>query len=287
MVDATTNDAEPGRTARLGRRALLTLGAAALVSGCGTATTAQPSWQERTRPKGAASARPAPSRAAGSAPPWNGPLPAAAQPGVCPPAADVIVKPGTEQYLPCNGTDIALTIDDGPHPTWTPKVLAVLARHGIRATFCMVGENVARNRDLVARVTDAGHQIANHTYTHPMDLAKQARTRIDEQITRTTELLTTAEGQAPALFRAPGGAWSPRILAACRAAGLRPLDWSVDTVDWSRPGVRSIAEAILTKTRSGSIILNHDGGGNRAQTVEALGIALPRLIDAGYHFILP
>lgn len=196
-------------------------------------------------------------------------------------------KPGTEQYLTCSGTEIALTIDDGPHPTWTPKVLAVLARYRIRATFCMVGANAAGHRDLVAAVADAGHQIANHTYTHPMNLPELTRARIDQQIERTTELLSAATGQQPKLFRAPGGSWSPQILAACAAAGLRPLDWSVDTVDWSRPGVRSIAEVILTKTRSGSIILDHDGGGNRAQTVEALDIALPRLLDAGYEFILP
>jgi len=285
----TDNDADQVRTVRLGRRALLSLGAAVLVSGCDTGGGQGPSWQT---PGGTAGSQPAsppsgkPSHAAASAPPWDGPLPDAARGGVCPPGEGVIPKEGTEQYVTCHGTDIALTIDDGPDPTWTPKVLAVLARYRIRATFCMIGESADRHRDLIAAVADAGHQIANHTYTHPMNLPQLTRAQIDDQIGRTTDALVAA-GHQPRLFRAPGGSWSTQILAAARVAGLQPLDWSVDTADWSRPGVNKIAEVILTKTHSGSIILDHDGGGNRAQTVEALGIALPRLLDAGYRFIQP
>lgn len=276
---------------RLGRRALLTLGAAAFVAGCGAADDAQPSWHgpSRAGPDPAPSGpSPAPSRSAIVEPGWDGPLPARAVPGVCPPGPDVLPKPGTEQYLPCSGTDVALTIDDGPDPVWTPKVLAVLARHRVRATFCMVGQNVTRHADLVAAVADAGHQLANHTYTHPMRLPQLAPERIRRQIERTNEALAAATGGSqPTLFRAPGGSWSPNILAACAETDLRPLDWSVDARDWALPGVRTIAEVILTRTRPGSIILNHDGGGDRHQTVEALNIALPRLVDAGYRFILP
>ena len=272
---------ERGAGSAVGRRALLTLGAAVLVTGC--APTG--SGTSRSAPPGGGSGS-APATSAGAA--SAGTTSAGTTGSVCPTAADVIPKPHTEQYLPCSGKDIALTIDDGPHPVWTPQVLAVLARLDVRATFCMIGQNAARHPELVARVVDAGHQVANHTYTHPTDLAKWSRTQVDGQIGRTTDVLTQASrGQAPRLFRAPGGAWSAAILASATSAGLRPLDWSVDTRDWSRPGVSHIVDVIVTKTRPGSIILDHDGGGNREQTVTALGIALPRLLDQGYRFVMP
>ena len=97
----------------------------------------------------------------------------------------------------------------------------------------------------------------------------------------------SATGRRPAMFRAPYGAWSPAVLDRCHQLKLAPLDWSVDPRDWARPGVRSIVSTIMRTTRSGSIILEHDGGGDRSQTVAALGIALPRLLEAGYRFRTP
>ena len=85
------------------------------------------------------------------------------------------------------------------------------------------------------------------------------------------------------MFRAPYGAWSPIVLRWCEQIRVTPLDWSVDPRDWSRPGVA----AIIDNTRTGSIILEHDGGGNRSETVAALGIVLPRLLDRGFHFRTP
>jgi peptidoglycan/xylan/chitin deacetylase (PgdA/CDA1 family) len=210
-------------------------------------------------------------------------------PGVCLTSPDVLSKAGNPlQYLPCEGTNIALTVDDGPHPEWTPQVLALLARYDIRATFCMIGQNAAAYPALVRRVVDGGHHVANHTFTHPLDLAALTPTRIRTEIERATEAITAGSGGVrPRLFRAPGGSWSLPVISACTAAGMRPLDWSVDPRDWSRPGVQHIVDTILTKTHPGSIILDHDGGGNREQTVHALGIALPRLLDAGYHFTQP
>jgi peptidoglycan/xylan/chitin deacetylase (PgdA/CDA1 family) len=201
----------------------------------------------------------------------------------------VLKKPGDPlQYLPCEGTNIALTIDDGPHPEWTPQVLALLARYDIRATFCMIGQNAAAYPALVGQVIDGGHHVANHTFTHPLDLTILTPAQIRAEVERATDAIVAGNGGVrPRLFRAPGGSWSLPVISACTSAGMRPLDWSVDPRDWSRPGVRHIVTTILTKTRPGSIILDHDGGGNRQQTVEALGIALPRLLDAGYHFTQP
>lgn len=263
----------------VGRRTLLTLGAAVLVSACAPGG-GDPAATSATA---GSAAPPRSSVATGRTSDPSG----TAAAGTCPTSPEVIPKPGTLQYLPCHDHDIALTIDDGPHPVWTPQVLALLARHGIRATFCVIGQNVATHPDLVKQVLDGGHQIANHTYTHPMDLATMSSPLVNSQIHRTTDLVTRAGGPVPTLFRAPGGAWSATILASASAAGMRALDWSVDTRDWSRPGVAHIVDVLLTKTRPGSIILDHDGGGDRSQTVTALTTALPRLIDQGYRFVQP
>jgi peptidoglycan/xylan/chitin deacetylase (PgdA/CDA1 family) len=207
---------------------------------------------------------------------------------VCPTVPGLVHQPdGPQHYLPCAGTNIALTIDDGPDPLWTPKILAVLARYQIRATFCMIGQRAAAHPDLVRAVADAGHHIANHTYTHPTPLGQLSPKQIAAELAQATDAITAAGAPYPTLFRAPGGEWSPTVLSACAKGRMRPLDWSVDPRDWSRPGVPHIVDTILVNTRPGAIILDHDGGGNRQQTVDALTIALPRLIDAGYHFTQP
>jgi peptidoglycan/xylan/chitin deacetylase (PgdA/CDA1 family) len=104
---------------------------------------------------------------------------------------------------------------------------------------------------------------------------------------RATGAIHQVTGKVPTLFRAPYGAWSPAVLQQCAKTRMTPLDWSVDPRDWSRPGVASIVRNIMRNTKTGSIILEHDGGGNRAETVAALKIVLPRLLAAGYHFRIP
>jgi len=100
-------------------------------------------------------------------------------------------------------------------------------------------------------------------------------------------LLASYTHRMPTMFRAPYGAWSPAVLQPCAQTGMTPLAWSVDPRDWSRPGVPSIVGNIMRNTRTGSIILEHDGGGNRSQTVAALKIVLPRLLAEGYRFTTP
>ena len=103
---------------------------------------------------------------------------------------------------------------------------------------------------------------------------------VADQMNRATGAIHQATGRVPTLFRAPYGAWSPAVLWQCARTGMIPLDWSVDPRDWSRPGVASIVGNIMRNTRTGSIILEHDGGGDRSQTVAALKIVLPRLLAA-------
>jgi peptidoglycan-N-acetylglucosamine deacetylase len=181
---------------------------------------------------------------------------------------------------------IALTIDDGPSPVYTPQVLRLLARYRITATFSMIGIEAQSYPAVAREVADAGHLIVNHTWTH-LDLQWLSPALVTEQMTRAADAIHAATGRVPDLFRAPYGAWSPFVLAQCARTGLTPLGWSVDPRDWSRPGVPSIVTNIMRNTHTGSIILEHDGGGNRAQTVAALKIVIPRLLAAGYHFRTP
>jgi len=143
--------------------------------------------------------------------------------------------------------DMALTIDDGPDPTWTPKVLALLASLEIRATFCVVGSQAKVHPGLVADVVSAGHAVANHTYTHRF-LGNASPALIQREMSRATDAVVAAAGVRPTHFRAPGGEWSHAVLAECAAQGLRPLGWSVDPRDWSRPGTASIIKTITKKT---------------------------------------
>ena len=183
-------------------------------------------------------------------------------------------------------TAIALTIDDGPNPVYTPQVLRLLDQYRVTATFSMIGVQAAAHPGVAREVAAAGHVIANHTWTH-LNLAWLPPVLVGDQIDRGTAAIHSATGRVPHLFRAPYGAWSPLVLQRCAQARMIPLGWSVDPRDWSRPGVPAIIANIMRNTRGGSIILEHDGGGNRSQTVAALKYVIPRLLAAGYHFRTP
>ena len=181
---------------------------------------------------------------------------------------------------------VALTIDDGPSPTYTPQILRLLSSYGIIASFSMVGRNVAAYPSLAREVSAAGHFVVNHTWSHA-NLPLLAPVALADQMTHASEVIQQATGHKPTMFRAPYGAWSPAVLAQCQQMGLTPLDWSVDPRDWARPGVSAIVANIMRNTRTGSIILEHDGGGNRSQTVAALTYVVPRLLAQGFRFGTP
>ena len=150
----------------------------------------------------------------------------------------------------------------------------------------MIGQNVSYYPSVAREVADAGHMIVNHTWNHA-NLTSMKWGQLAYEVGRATEEIHGATGKRPELFRAPYGAWSPVLLEYCASEKLTPLAWSVDPKDWARPGVSRIVKTILGTTKTGSIILEHDGGGDRSQTVAALKIAIPRLIDEGYRFTVP
>jgi len=181
---------------------------------------------------------------------------------------------------------VALTIDDGPSPVYTPQILRILHRYGITASFSMIGQSAAAFPGVAREVAAAGHMIVNHTWNH-YNLGYMPAVAVQEEISQATDAIHAATGERPRMFRAPYGVWPPAVFSYCAQAGLTPLAWSVDPRDWSRPGARAIVRDILSDTRTGSIILEHDGGGNRSQTVTALKTWLPRLLDKGYLFTTP
>jgi peptidoglycan/xylan/chitin deacetylase (PgdA/CDA1 family) len=179
---------------------------------------------------------------------------------------------------------IALTIDDGPHPVWTPKILHLLDKYHVPAMFCMIGNQVLGHESVAQSVTKAGHQLANHTWSHPTKLAGKSHEQVRKEIERAQAKIQKTTGQAPKLFRSPGGDWSPTVLQEVAKAGLVPLDWSDDPRDWSRPGVPHIKSKLLA-ARPGQILLCHDGGGDRSQTYQALNAVIPALVARGFRFV--
>lgn len=258
-----------------------------------TTPAPEPSAEPSAAPSVAAPAEP--SAPAAPAAPASAPSPSAApsavpssapQAGAAPARALTEAESRPVYELDADRRVVALTIDDGPDPRHTPTVLALLEQHGIRATFFLIGENAVEHPDLVREIAARGHHIANHTWTHP-DLRHLSEAKVREELERTSELLHRTTGKAPSWFRAPGGDWSPASLKVSAELGMRPMAWSVDPRDWARPGTVVITDRILKDVRPGAIVLNHDGGGDRSQTVAALKAYLPVLIDSGYHFTAP
>ena len=280
---------------KVSRRVLFAAGGLTLVGGCGLATAARLSSAGSSH---AADSSPAPSQSpsVSSANPAVSKTPTdlssssaglstSPPPDVVNPSGGVDpsqVQSQPEYYVHAGPKVIALTLDDGPSAQFTPQILNLLEQYQIKATFCMVGQQIAGNRSLVSEVAAAGHIIVNHTWNHA-DQSKLSSLAIRSQISRANDALNSV-GIHPTIFRAPYGAWSHALYVELARAELRPLDWSVDPRDWSRPGVNTIVQRIMKNTRTSSIILEHDGGGDRSQTVAALKIVLPQLLNDGYRF---
>ncbi len=191
------------------------------------------------------------------------------------------VAPGSRQ--------IALTYDDGPNDPHTLRLLEVLARHGVRATFFMVGRFVRQRPDIARAVAKGGHVIGNHTTTHPMLIFESAsQTRI--QLLECRAALTDAMGEHSNLFRPPFGGRRPATLRIARELGLEPVMWNVTGYDWTAPPASEIEKKVARQMRGGDVILLHDGGyramgADRAQTVIATDNLIRRYKDQGYEFV--
>ena len=171
---------------------------------------------------------------------------------------------------------VALTFDDGPGLD-TPAVLRVLRRAGVRATFFLVGEMVARRPDLVRRALAEGHALGNHTFHHGAGASSG-------DLRRTSALIRAKTGYAPCLFRAVGGFTGGGLVARARALGMLTIQWDVDPWDWSNPGAGAIHGRVVSAVRRGSIVVLHDGPAGRRGTVAALPAIIRTLRRRGYNF---
>ncbi|WP_371676882.1 polysaccharide deacetylase family protein [Streptomyces sp. NBC_01276] len=181
------------------------------------------------------------------------------------------------------GNTVNITIDDGPDPRWTPQVLDVLARHDVKAVFCMIGPQAKAHPELVKQVVAAGHRLCDHTMSHDTAMDKKPVAYQEAQIVDAKKLIEEAAGGGARVeyYRAPGGAFTPDSRRIAAAQGMRPLGWNVDTKDFGKPGTAAIVAAVKREIGNGPTVLFHDGGGDRRQTVEALDQVLTWLKEQG------
>ncbi|WP_051286919.1 polysaccharide deacetylase family protein [Paenibacillus taiwanensis] len=181
---------------------------------------------------------------------------------------------------------VCLTLDDGPDPQYTPIILDILKEYGAKVTFFSLGRNAVNYPELVQRAYEEGHEIANHTYSHP-ELPTITIEQVQAEIRQTEELLSSITGQHTALFRPPYGKYNDEVLNAVEEMGYTVILWSdpLEMMDWELPGSDVLVKTALDHVENGSIMLLHDAGGERGQTVEAIRQLLPLLMARGYQFV--
>jgi peptidoglycan/xylan/chitin deacetylase (PgdA/CDA1 family) len=239
----------------------------------------------------------APTAATGTAPTQSAPAEPAA-PGEQLPPGNEIPDPGAadvptgrrgggpaESVRRTGSATVALTFDDGPDPVQTPKLLALLREHRVKATFCLVGQQAAAHPDLVREIAADGHALCNHSWNHSFTLGRQKSAAIRTDLEKTNAAIRAAVPDADiAYFRAPGGNFTDRLVGITDEFGMTPLYWEVDPRDWEQPTDETDAEhvdrvvnTVQTQVRRGSIVLSHDY--NQPNTIAAYEILLPRLAE--------
>ncbi len=193
---------------------------------------------------------------------------------------------GRTLTAPRRAGEIALTFDDGPNPVWTPRLLEVLDRHGVKATFFLVGKYASQEPVLTKLLSNNGHLIGNHTWSHP-NLALTAPKKVREELRNTKDALEQITGKPVRHFRPPFGARRPYVLRVARELGMTPVTWSAMTNDWAEPSAERIAERLSAKVDrqqsrglAANIVL-HDGGhrepeANREPSITAAAQLLAR-----------
>ncbi len=192
----------------------------------------------------------------------------------------------TGVYYRASTTDkkIAITFDDGPHPVYTDRILAVLKEEGITATFFTIGCNVEMYPTVVARIDEAGHEIGNHTYSHPQ-IKRITNDFLADEIERTDRLLCTLGVPRPTLFRPPQGICPGDFMKVLKNTEKIAILWNVDTRDWAHTPSDEIVESVLSSISGGDIILFHDSVGGESTTIPAIKKLIPLLKERGYQFV--
>ena len=185
---------------------------------------------------------------------------------------------------PEKGT-VALTFDDGPNPEFTPKILAVLKKYNIKATFFQVGAEAEKYPDMVKQVNAAGMAIGSHSQTHPM-MTKISESQLQNEVAQPIQIINKIIGKKPACLRYPFGASNQHVRDVIRDHGMAPVAMGWNSFDYNRPGVEKIVNQVVNNAHSGTVILLHDGfaGLNRQQTLEALPLIIEGIKKKGLGF---
>jgi peptidoglycan/xylan/chitin deacetylase (PgdA/CDA1 family) len=191
--------------------------------------------------------------------------------------------------LPAGSKKLALTYDDGPNDPHTLRLLEVLARHNVRATFFLIGRYVTKRPDIAREIANAGHAIANHTFSHPNLIFASSR-ETKSELQQCQQALDDAVGQHSRLFRPPFGGRRPGTLRIARSLGLQPIMWRVSGYDWKGRPAEYIERKVHAQVRGGDVILLHDGGhsafgADRSQTVIATDRLIAQYNSQGYEFV--
>ncbi len=203
------------------------------------------------------------------------------------------VDAGYSAYVANVGDEkvIALTFDDGPWPTTTSEILDILKENGAHATFFQIGNQIANMPDIEKRIVEEGNQVGTHTWDHAsgsgqgVNLTFMSAEEQREEITKGFNAIEETLGTSVThIMRAPGGNYYGSLIDNLKDLVVAEIGWDLDTEDWRRPGASAIEQVILS-AKPGQVILMHDGGGDRSQTVEALRSALPQLIAQGYKCV--
>lgn len=183
----------------------------------------------------------------------------------------VPVAPGIKvSSVSVPGNYVAITFDDGPSSSLTPKVLDVLKKHGAKATFFVLGDNAGRYPSVLARAVAEGHELGNHTYNH-IKMTGSSQATVCDEIERTNAAIVAATGRRPKLMRPPYGATNSELVNLMyNTYGLKSVMWNVDTNDWQRPGVNVVVNRAVNSAKPGAIILLHDIHSSTAAAVEGI-----------------
>ena len=213
-----------------------------------------------------------------------------AQPSAAPQPAATATPPPPSATTPAisfsavhvDGPYIAMTFDDGPSEKLTPELLDILAHYHIHATFFVIGKNAADHPEILQRAVREGHEIGNHSWSHPA-FAKMSDDKVRAELQKTDDAIRAALGGRPVLMRPPYGSITARQKKWINAEfGYRTILWDVDPLDWKRPGPAVVTHRIVTETRPGSIILSHD---IHPGTIKAMPATFEQLQTKGFKFV--
>lgn len=198
------------------------------------------------------------------------------------PPANMKVAGTSYSSVRINQPYLAMTFDDGPHPSNTPRLLDMMKQRNIKGTFFVVGTNAKLYPSILKRMVAEGHEVANHTWNHP-DLTKLSQSAVRSEMDRTRDAIVSATGVKPRTYRPPYGAVSSSLKSFMKSEyGYPTIMWSVDPLDWKKPGASVVADRLVAGARNGGILLAHD---IHRSTIDAMPSTFDRLLAKGFKFV--